>query len=308
MGDLPIRALLRRRLLAEGWTDGELRRRREAGDLVTLGRGTYLDAWCDPPDEAVRHALLARAGAALHASDGVLSHVSAAVLHGLPTWGLPLGKIHRTRDRRSGGRVGDGTHLHVAPLEADEVVSIGGLFVTSVARTVADVARTCDFGPAVAVADAALHRHLVDRHALVVAVRRATGWPGVPAARRVIAFADVRSMSVGETRSRIAIHRAGLPAPVLQWEVRSGSHLLGEVDFGWPELATVGEFDGKAKYGELLRPGQNPADVLFAEKVREDALRDHGLRVVRWTWAELERFEEVADRLRRAFTAASARH
>ena len=307
MSDSPTKPVLRRQLLAEGWTDDELRRRRESGDLMTLQRGAYLEAGKGPPTPAHRHALRAMSGAALHAADGVLSHVTAAVLHGLPTWGLPLERVHRTRDRRSGGRVGEGTHLHVSPLEPDEVVTVDGLLVTSVARTVADVARTCAFVPALAVADCALRVHLIDGDELAIAVAHATGWPGAPAARRVLAFADPGSGSVGETRSRIAIHRAGLPRPELQWEVRSGSRVLGEADFGWPDLATVGEFDGKAKYGELRRPDQDPVDVLFAEKLREDAFRDLGLRVVRWTWWELETFDEVAARLRRAFAASTGR-
>jgi hypothetical protein len=40
---------------------------------------------------------------------------------------------------------------------------------------------------------------------------------------------------------------------------------------------------------------------VFTEKRREDALRDHGLEVVRWVWDELDRFDEVAARVRRAF-------
>jgi hypothetical protein len=62
------------------------------------------------------------------------------------------------------------------------------------------------------------------------------------------------------------------------------------------------------KYGRLLRPGETPGDAVFAEKLREDAFRDEGLRVVRWTWADLDNFAPVAERLRRAFgfTSASA--
>jgi hypothetical protein len=40
---------------------------------------------------------------------------------------------------------------------------------------------------------------------------------------------------------------------------------------------------------------------VFAEKRREDALRDHGLEVVRWVWDELDPFDLVAARIRRAF-------
>ena len=49
----------------------------------------------------------------------------------------------------------------------------------------------------------------------------------------------------------------------------------------------IGEFDGKVKYGRLLRPGQDPGDAVFDEKRREDAIRDEDWGVTRWTWSEL---------------------
>jgi hypothetical protein len=210
------------------------------------------------------------------ADDAVASHVSAAVLHGLPTWGLSLERVHVSRDRRrSGGRVGRHVHVHIAPLQA------------------------------VVVADTALARGLVDRTELDGALQRAMRWPGSPAARRAIGFADGRSESVGESRSRVALYRAGLPDPAPQWEVRAADgRLVGRVDFGWPDLATVGEFDGRIKYGRLLRPGQQPGDAVYAEKLREDELRSLALGVVRWTWGDLDRFGPVADRLRRTFRTA----
>ncbi|GAA4698289.1 hypothetical protein GCM10023215_40850 [Pseudonocardia yuanmonensis] len=62
----------------------------------------------------------------------------------------------------------------------------------------------------------------------------------------------------------------------------------------------VGEFDGRVKYGRLLPPGQEPGDAVFAEKIREDAIRAAGWTVLRWTWGELRDFGPVAARLRRA--------
>ena len=85
----------------------------------------------------------------------------------------------------------------------------------------------------------------------------------------------------------------------------AAGELIGYTDFGWPQLRTVGEFDGQVKYGRLLRPGQEPGDAVFAEKLREDRLRDQGLSVVRWTWSDLARFAPVADRLRRALRPLS---
>lgn len=122
---------------------------------------------------------------------------------------------------------------------------------------------------------------------------------------RVVALADGDSDSIGESRSRLAIQRAGLPVPILQWKVEADGRTF-EVDFGWPELHTVGEFDGLFKYGRLVEPGRDPADVVVAEKLREDEIRDLGLRVVRWIWPEIDHFAPVAERLRRAFAASPA--
>ena len=59
--------------------------------------------------------------------------------------------------------------------------------------------------------------------------------------------------------------------------------ILARCDFGWEEHRTVGEYDGKVKYGRLLKPGQDPGDVVYDEKLREDMLRDLGHEVARWT-------------------------
>lgn len=164
------------------------------------------------------------------------------------------------------------------------------------------MARCVPFEQAVVVADAALATGRIGRAELDEALARATGWQGSPDARRAVGFADERSESVGESRSRVAIERAGLPTPVLQWEVLTGAgRRVRRVDFAWPELRTVGEFDGRVKYGRLLRPGQDPGEVIYEEKLREDEVRDEDLGMVRWTWPDLARFDPVAQRLRRRF-------
>ena len=57
----------------------------------------------------------------------------------------------------------------------------------------------------------------------------------------------------------------------------------------------LGEFDGRVKYGRLLRPGQEPGDAVFEEKRREDAIRDEGWGVVRWVWSDLQVPHRLAD-------------
>jgi hypothetical protein len=215
-------------------------------------------------------------------------------------WGLELTRVHVTRSRRSGALRSGRLVVHAAPLEDDEISVVDGLAVASIARTLVDIARASGFEEAVAVLDAAMHRHLVDRAALDGALDRARRWPGAPKARRAVEFADPRAMSVGESRSRVAMARLGVRPPVLQWAVVTpGGRVLGTADFGWPEHGIAGEFDGFVKYGRLLRPGQVPADVVFAEKRREDAMRTVLRGFVRWVWDEIAAFEDVASRLPR---------
>ena len=294
---------MRPRLLAAGYSDDELRRMRSQRRLVAVRPGAYVlgdDERLRNPE--TRHALAVHAAVPHLGPGAVVSHMSAAVLHGMPLWGAPLDRVHVTRPRRSGARRSRHLHVHAAALDADEVVAVDGIAVTSVARTVADLARSLAFEAALVPADGALFLRLADPAALVEAVGRSSSRPGNTAARRVVAFADGGAQSPGESRSRVAMMRAGLPAPILQRHVLSRvGQWIGKVDFDWPGLATVGEFDGEVKYGRLLRPGQEPGEVVFAEKLREDAIRDQGLRVVRWVWADLTDFGAVAARLRHAF-------
>jgi hypothetical protein len=88
--------------------------------------------------------------------------------------------------------------------------------------------------------------------------------------------------------------------PELQFPVRL-ARSTAYADFGWPRQRTVGEFDGKVKYGRLLRPGQDAGDAVFGEKVREDAVRAQDWEVVRWTWADLDDFTSTAARIRDRF-------
>ena len=290
--------VFRRELLAAGYTEKELRPLRAGRELTTIRPGAYLPTADDAPrdDPAAGHHLVIGAAVEKVAVDAVVSHVSAAVLHGLTLWNCPLGRVHFTRPQASGGRRTRHLHVHSAALAPAEVVEIDGIRVTSVARTVVDLARDRSFEQALVTADAALFCGRTTPAELAEAAAAVAGRTGSPAARRVAAAASGLSESPGETRSRVALARSGVPSPVQQYRVGSW-----RTDFGWEEFRTVGEFDGKVKYGRALRPGQDPGEAVFAEKRREDAIRDEGLQVVRWVWAELATFDVVEARLWRAF-------
>jgi hypothetical protein len=301
----PDRPVLLRRAdaLVAGYTDAELARLVRRKELSRLLRGTYTEGSAPPPMEpAARHALVVSATIAGLRVPAIVGHQSAAVLHGLPVWGIPLGRVHILRPPPARGTGSTRVHLHVARVPDEQVVLVDGVLATDVTRTIVDVARTVPFESAVVMADWALLKRMTSRVDLEECLGLMGSVPGRRAAARVIAFADPLSESVGESRSRVLMHRLGLPKPDLQVRVlrRDGSR-IGRCDFGWKDRRTLGEFDGRVKYGRLLRPGQSPGDAVFEEKRREDELRDHRWQVARWTWDDLDHPRAVEQRIRRSF-------
>jgi hypothetical protein len=284
----PPPLVLRGQALAAGLVDDEIRRRRRRGEWSTLQRGAYLVGPGQQPDRRQRHLLAVRATLAGLRVPAVVSHGSAAVLHGLPVWGVPLRQVHITRQPPARSADEGRLRSHVARLGPADVVVLDRTAVTSVTRTVVDLARSLPFAPALVVADAALASGGTTSELLVAALASSAGSRGSRSARRVLRAADPRSESVGESRSRALMIDAGLSLPDLQVEVhRPDGLLVGRSDFGWREQRLLGEFDGRVKYGRLLRPGQAPGDAVFEEKRREDALREEDWGMVRWVWGDL---------------------
>jgi predicted transcriptional regulator of viral defense system len=129
---------LTRDLVAAGTTQEELARHRRSGSLTRLRRGAYVLDAERQPDEL--HRLMIKSSVALGLGESVISFASAAVLHGLPVPWSALRKVHLTRNRPDSGRIRSLVHVHVAPLRSDEVCMIDGLPVTTLARTVVDLA------------------------------------------------------------------------------------------------------------------------------------------------------------------------
>lgn len=297
-------SLLRRAdALARGFTDDELAAQVRRGELVRVQRGSYVHSPAGlPTDQALRHRLTVAATVGGLRIPGFVSHTSAAALHGLPLWNVRLARVHILRRPPANGSGSARVHLHIAKVPDDELVTLDDVLLTGVTRTVVDVARTEPFESAVVLADAALASRRTTAQSLVACLTAMGRVPGTRRAARALAFADGASESVGESRSRVLMHRLGLPAPHLQLRVLRGDRSeAGRCDFGWPSVRTLGEFDGRVKYGRLLRPGQAAGDVVYEEKLREDELRDLRWQVVRWTWADLSPGTVVAERLRRAF-------
>jgi hypothetical protein len=115
-------------------------------------------------------------------------------------------------------------------------------------------------------------------------------------------FATDETESPGESVSRVMIRDLGFTHPDMQHRVHDGDgELLGITDFWWKDAATVGEFDGLAKYlGRRSYSGLSPEMVIAEERRREDAICDQGLQMVRWLTEDLRNPARLEAKLRRA--------
>lgn len=212
------------------------------------------------------------------------------------------GRVHLTHDAGGPGRVQPHRVIHTGRLEPEDRIVMGGLKVTSAARTLVDLGRTSPFVEAVAVADHALRLGIVERSEVLRAVRAAHHRPGMRAARRALAFADGRAESPGESRMRIAFDRLGLEPPALQVTIVGPSgRILGRADAGHLEDNCLYEYDGRIKYSEPYTG--DARSVLMREKRREDTIRALGYILCRLTAEDLADLEALYGKVERARAA-----
>jgi predicted transcriptional regulator of viral defense system len=277
-------------LATAGTSRAQLRRLVAQGALVRVSRGRYTPAalaGAAPNDRAVEHALLVAAALARLAPGVVASHHSAALVHSLDLLGRrPAGTVAVTRvPGGPGSRTGrPGVLLHLAALPAGHVVARYGIPVTSVARTVSDLARTCSFRDGVAVADSALRTGQTSKAELAEVIAACLRWPGIQGARQVAAYCDARSESALESVSRVAFRDQGLPPPELQAWIGDEAEVIGRADFLWRAFRTIAEADGAIKYADPVRA--------MAQLERDRRLREAGFEVVHFTWPEITRTPE----------------
>jgi len=266
-----------------GFTHAELQHLRDRRDLTSVRRGVY----------AVREDYHALEDFELHRVDAqaallcldkptTLSHETAAVWSGLPLLRPDLRLVHATRPELKASRTEAGIHHHPGALPDGHWRELGGVRLTTDARTAVDVARTNDYARGLAVVDSAIRNGtpLADIRDVQLHCR---AWPGARGASRAVAEGDGRAANPGESFSRAILTQAGVAPTDIQVAIFDGRGLVGYADFGWLPLMVLGEFDGRLKYGA----GAQGADVLWNEKLREDRLRSLGYEVIRWTWADL---------------------
>lgn len=283
-----------RELLYADDTRQQRARRVRSGADIRIARGAYVESegWARLSARE-QHILLARALSESGRQLPVLSHLTAAAIHGLPVLGQWPREVHAIVGRTPGGRSKSGVVKHAIALDDADVVEFDGLRVTSLARTVVDLAASLSVMGGVVVADRALlvdrfarGSALVDRDALLEVWARMLPFRGHVRALDVLTFAETRAESPLESVSRVTMRTLGVPKPVLQQSFSDAEGWIGDTDFFWPEFNVVGEADGDSKYLDAaLRSGRSADQVVLDEKIREDRLRALPKSLVRWRWA-----------------------
>ncbi len=250
-----------------GLSKSGIARRAGKGILHPLHRGVY----------AVGHTALSNRGrqwAAVLAcgADAVLSHTTAGALWGVTKF---VSAIEVTTPRSL--RLRTGIVLHrTRRLDPVDCTSIDGLPVTSLHRTLVDLAESLA-EPRVA---KAVHesevRRLFDLRKLTDAQDRVPGRSGRHRLFRVCA--DYRPPPVTRSHAELLFHElraeAGLPPP------EAGATRCGyELDSFWPEAGLNVEVDGAATH--------KTTKAFYADRRRDRELRRAGITVLRVTWKDL---------------------
>lgn len=256
----------RTQLLARGYSAAAIAHRLAVGRLHPVQRGIYAVG----RPELSRHGVWIAAAMSC-GTEAVVSHDSAARLWRIREGGrrlevtVPL-QFHRRRP---------GIAIYQRTLPTSERTRHEGVPVTTVHRTLLDLASRLSRGQLEAAINTADKLDLTDPERLRVALEGFAGRPGVKTLRSVL---DRRTFTF--TASELErwflplVHAVGLPRPLTSKYVNGF-----EVDFYWPDLGLVVETDG-------LRYHRTPAQQA-RDRLRDQAHTAAGLTPLRFTHAQV---------------------
>lgn len=264
----------RSQLMDAGWSAGAIEKRIRSGRLHRLHAGVY----------AVGHQMTSRKGqwlAAVLASgpNAVLSHWSAAALWMIRLNSRSIIDITTPQKSRSWG----GIRRHHKALPADEVTVERGIPVTTVPRTILDLAATESVDVVGNLVRESEYRQLYDALSLWDLVQR---YPARRGTRRVrTALERLTEEPASRKRSRLEerfapfLRRHRLPRPRFNdWILLERKRY--QVDCHWPGTDQIVELDGWEGHGTRT--------AFREDRARDRALRVAGYSVTRLTWNQLE--------------------
>jgi very-short-patch-repair endonuclease len=228
--------------------------------------------------------------------DAVLSHRSAAALWGIR--GSMGQRIDVTTSRKARGT--GSIRRHYSLLPADEVTECEGIPVTSVPRTIFDLAATSPYEAVESMLREAEYRQLHDRLSLWDLLERYPRRRGSVAVRRALGRVRERP---GRIRSRLEerflpfLDRHRLPRPRFNAWLEVGGERV-QVDCLWAEARQIVELDGFEGHGTR--------GAFLDDRARDRRLRVAGYEVTRIAWAQLDDEPEAIAADLRGFLVASA--
>lgn len=302
--------ILRRQALAAGATAKEVGELVRRGEWVAVRHGVYTTSahWEELDPYVGRPRLEVWAATLKMQTPQVISHDSAAYLHGLSILEARPRLVHITRFGALGGRTRHGVKHHKAPFADEQIVFVDGQPVLDIPRTVADIAREHGSRHGIVAAGSAL-RMGVTKPALRAAVVPMRSWPYVTKPRQSIELADVRCENPGEDLTKLMLEETAMGVVHPQFGIRDGGRKAW-VDF------RVGrhliEFDGRHKYQREEEGGYaeaTPGQIVWREKKRQDWLCGFKLGMSRIVWSELQpdTWESTKRRLLREIADTHAR-
>ena len=205
----------------------------------------------------------------------VLSHRSAAAL-----WDLRSSASRRVEVTAARQHKRPGIEVHRARLEPDESTQVDGIPVTTVARTLLDLATVLPRSQLERATERAEALQLTDVVPLDALLERHRGHRGTSALREIVKAGVLFALTRSEVEDRfltfLDVH--GLARP----EVNANLHLDGrwfEADFLWRDQRVVVELDGHQTHGTRA--------AFERDRERDRILQAHGWRVIRITWRQL---------------------
>jgi uncharacterized protein DUF559 len=258
-----------------GVSRNAIRHRLAQGRLHAIHRGVY----------AVGHRRLTRdgrwLGAVLAAGAGaVLSHRAAAALWGI--W-----RSERLEVTAPSYRARRAIDVHASRLPQDEVTAHLGIPVTTVPRTLLDLAAVLPAHQVERAANEAQYQGHASRLSLADMVDRYPRRQGIKTIRAVLDQLQIgTTITRSELESRFLdfLRTTGLPLPSLNAWLHLRDRWI-ECDCVWQDQRLVVELDGHAAH--------HTRAAFERDRARDRALTTNGWRTVRVTWRQLHQEPEA---------------
>jgi very-short-patch-repair endonuclease len=266
----------RKQLKDLGFGKGAIDHRVATGSLLVVRPGVYAVGHRELRPRAFVLAAVLSMG-----PDAVASHVAAAAIHGIRPSAATKVDVTVPRSRRGG----KGIRPHHAALPPDHVEEVDGIPVTTVERTIVDLAAVLRPEALRRAMEEAEGLRLTDWRVLEELVAEARGHRGIRALRAIIAE---RSVGTRVTKRELEasfldlLRRHRIPLP------DTNVHIEGfEVDCVWRRERLIVELDSHRHHGT--------AAAFERDRRRDRALAVAGWRTTRITWRQLRDHELPRD-------------